>query len=53
MALRGHLTEYVSVLFKCFKVWLKPNYDNVTKFLKMATDHIENLQEIFKNYCKL
>ena len=47
--LGAHLTKYIRVLFKCFKLRLEPNFDNVPKFLKMANNQIENLQEIFKN----
>ena len=47
--LGAHLTEYVRVLFKCFKLRLEPDYDNVPKFMKAATDRIETLQDIFKN----
>ena len=47
--LGAHFTEYVRVLFKCLKLRLKRGFDNVTKFLKVANDRIEHLQEIFKN----
>ena len=47
--LGAHLTECVQVLFKCFKLRLEPDFENVTKFLKSANDCIENLQEIFQN----
>ena len=47
--LGAHLTEYVRVLFKCFKLRLEPNTDNITKFLKTATNQIEHFQEISKN----
>ena len=47
--LGDHLTEYVRILFKCFKLRLEPGYDNVPKFMKAATDRIETLQDIFKN----
>ena len=44
--LGAHLTEYVRILFKCFKLWLEPGFDNVPKFLKAANERIETLQEI-------
>ena len=47
--LGAHLMEYVCILFKCFKLRLEPNFDNVPKFLKAANEGIETLQEIFKN----
>ena len=49
MTLGAHLIEYVSVLFKCLKVWLEPGYDYVPMSLKTVTERIDNLQEIFKN----
>ena len=49
MTLGAHLTEYVRVLFKCFKLRLELGFDNVPKFMKAATDRIETLQDIFKN----
>lgn len=47
--LGAHLTEYVRVLIKSFKLRLEPDFDNVPKFLKAATDRIEAMQNIFKN----
>ena len=46
MTLGAHLTEYVRILFKCFKLRQEPDFDNVPKFLKAANERIETLQEI-------
>lgn len=37
------------VLFKCLKVQLEPSFDNVPMFLKTATEHMDNLQDILEN----
>ncbi len=47
--LGAHLTEYVRVIIQSFKLQLEPDFDNVPKFLKAATDRIEAMQDIFKN----
>ena len=47
--LGAHLTEYVRVIIQSFKLRLEPDFDNVPKFLKAATDRIEDMQDIFKN----
>ena len=47
--LGAHLTEYVRVIIQSFKLRLEPDFDNVPKFLKAATDRIEAMQNIFKN----
>ena len=47
--LGAHITSYMTVIVQSFKLRLEPDFDNVPKFLKAATDRIEDLQDIFKN----